>query len=111
MTPLSSGWKAKKASEVDADGRQLTIEDPDLSGWLNATVPGTVLTTLVKNGLMPDPWYGMNNELIPDIWNEGRDYYTYWFFTRFSAETIDSAKQVWLNFRGINYRAEIYLNG
>ncbi len=111
VTPLSSGWKAKKASEVDADGRQLTTDDPDLSGWLNATVPGTVLTTLVKNGLMPDPWYGMNNELIPDIWNKGRDYYTYWFFTRFSAETIDSTKQVWLNFRGINYRAEIYLNG
>ncbi|TFG90310.1 MAG: glycosyl hydrolase, partial [Syntrophobacterales bacterium] len=111
VTPLSSGWKAKKASEVDADGRQLTIEDPDLTGWLNAMVPGTVLTTLVNNGRMPDPWYGMNNELIADIWNEGRDYYTYWFFTRFSAESIDSAKQVWLNFRGINYRAEIYLNG
>jgi mannosylglycoprotein endo-beta-mannosidase len=111
VTPLSSGWRAKKASEVSADGRQLTMEDPDLSGWLVATVPGTVLTTLVNNGLMPDPWYGMNNELIPDIWDEGRDYYTYWFFTRFSAESIDSAKQVWLNFRGINYRAEIYLNG
>ncbi|MFZ2286607.1 MAG: glycoside hydrolase family 2 TIM barrel-domain containing protein [Bacteroidales bacterium] len=111
VTPLSSGWKAKRAAEVDIDGHQLTMNDPDLSGWLNANVPGTVLTTLVKNGLMPDPWYGMNNEQIPDIWNEGRDFYTWWFFTRFSAGTIDSTKQVWLNFRGINYRAEIYLNG
>lgn len=111
VTYLSLGWKAKKASEVEADGRQLTAEDPDLSGWLNATVPGTVLTTLVKNGQMPDPWYGMNNEIIPDVWDEGRDYYTYWFFTRFSAEAIDSTKQVWLSFRGINYRSDIYLNG
>ncbi len=111
VIPLTTGWRAKKASDVTSDGRQLTMEDPDLSGWLNATVPGTVLTTLVNNGLMPDPWYGMNNELIPDIWDEGRDYYTYWFFTRFTSESLDSTKQVWLSFRGINYRADIYLNG
>jgi hypothetical protein len=111
VIPLSSGWRAKKASEVNVDGLQLTMEDPDFSGWLNATVPGTVLTTLLNNRLIPDPWYGMNNEQIPDIWDAGRDYYTYWFFTRFSSESLDSTKQVWLNFRGINYRADIYLNG
>ncbi len=111
VTPLSAGWKAKRASEVNADGIRLTTEEPDLTGWLNATVPGTVLTTLVNNGLMPEPWFGMNNEQIPDVWKEGREYYTYWFFTRFSSETLDSTKQVWLNFRGINYRADIYLNG
>ena len=60
---------------------------------------------------MPEPWYGMNNEQIPDVWNEGRDLYTYWFFTRFSSESLDTTKQVWLCFRGINYLAEIYLNG
>jgi hypothetical protein len=110
-TPLTSGWKAKRVSEVALDGRALTAEEPDLTGWLNAIVPGTVLTTLVNNGLMPDPWYGMNNEQIPDISDAGRDYYTYWFFTRFSSGSLDSTRQVWLNFRGINYRAEIWLNG
>ena len=53
----------------------------------------------------------MNNEKIPDVYTEGRDYYTYWFFNRFSTERLDSTKQVWLKFRGINYFAEIYLNG
>ncbi|MCK7535811.1 MAG: hypothetical protein MZV63_34920 [Marinilabiliales bacterium] len=48
---------------------------------------------------------------IPDIHEAGRDYYTYWFFTRFSTEGIDATKQVWLKFRGINYFAEVYLNG
>jgi len=70
-----------------------------------------VLTTLVNNGRMPDPWYGMNNEQIPDVWSEGRDFYTYWYFTRFSSESLDTNKQVWLCFRGVNYLAEIYLNG
>jgi hypothetical protein len=111
VTPLTAGWRAKKASEVKVDGCHLTMTDPDLSGWISATVPGTVLTTLVNNGRAPEPWFGMNNEEIPDVYNEGRDYYTYWFFTRFSAETLDSTKQVWINFRGINYRAEIYFNG
>lgn len=111
VTSLTSGWRAKKASEVNIDGCHLTMEDPDNAGWINATVPGTVLTTLVNNGLMPDPWYGKNNEQIPDVWSEGRDFYTYWFFTRFSSESLDATRQVWLSFRGINYRAEIYLNG
>jgi len=111
VTPLTAGWRAKKASEVKVDGCYLTMSDPELSGWINATVPGTVLTTLVNNGRLPEPWFGMNNAEIPDVYNEGRDYYTYWFFTRFSAETLDSTKQVWINFRGINYRAEIYFNG
>ncbi|MDD3737573.1 MAG: beta-glycosidase, partial [Bacteroidales bacterium] len=110
-TPLNTGWRAKKASEVSLDGCQLTADEPDLTGWINATVPGTVLSTLVNNGRMPEPWYGMNNEDIPDVWQEGRDYYTYWFFTRFSTGSVDSTRQVWLNFRGINYRAEIFLNG
>jgi mannosylglycoprotein endo-beta-mannosidase len=110
-TPLTQGWKARKASEVTVDGCQLTKSEPDLSGWISATVPGTILTTLVNNGLMPDPYFGMNNEDIPDIYTVGRDYYTYWFLTRFSTEGIDSSKQIWLKFRGINYFAEIYLNG
>ncbi|MBE0666973.1 MAG: glycosyl hydrolase, partial [Bacteroidales bacterium] len=89
----------------------LTQSDPELANWINATVPGTVLTTLVNNSLMPDPFYGMNNEKIPDVYTEGRDLYTYWFYNRFSTEGIDSTRQVWLKFRGINYFAEIYLNG
>ena len=111
VTPLTSGWKAIKASEVKVDGCHLTMSDPDLTGWMNATVPGTILTTLVNNGREPEPWFGLNNEQIPDVYNEGRDFYTYWYFVRFTTETLDSTRQVWLNFRGINYLAEIYLNG
>ncbi|HUW93620.1 MAG TPA: glycoside hydrolase family 2 TIM barrel-domain containing protein [Bacteroidales bacterium] len=110
-TQLATGWKAIKASDLGSDGCLITKADPDLSKWMTATVPGTVLTTLVNNGLMPDPLYGMNNERIPDVYVEGRDFYTYWFYNRFSTEGIDSTKQIWLKFRGINYFAEVYLNG
>ena len=66
-TELSYGWKAIRASEITVDGCVLTDTMPDLSGWINATVPGTVLTTLLNNKLIPDPYYGLNNEEIPDI--------------------------------------------
>jgi len=110
-TELSTGWKAKKASEVAVDGCFLTKNDPDFTGWLNADVPGTVLTTLLNNSMVPDPFFGLNNEKIPDVFNAGREHYTYWFFNRFTTEGIDSSKTIWLKFRGINYTADIYLNG
>lgn len=110
-TELSYGWKAIRASEITVDGCVLTDTMPDLSGWINATVPGTVLTTLLNNKLIPDPYYGLNNEEIPDISVAGRDYYTYWFLNQFSTEGVAEDKQIWLNFRGINYSADIYING
>jgi mannosylglycoprotein endo-beta-mannosidase len=110
-TELNHGWKAARASEIKADGITLTKETPDLSGWMDVVVPGTVLTTLVKNNIVPDPYFGMNNEQIPDISAAGREYYTYWFYNQFSTQGIAEDKQVWLSFRGINYAAEIYLNG
>ena len=110
-TELSFGWKAIKASEITVDGCVLTDTIPDLSKWMNATVPGTVLTTLLNNKLIPDPFYGLNNESIPDVSEAGRDYYTYWFFNKFTTEGIPDDSQIWLNFRGLNYFADIYLNG
>ncbi len=74
-------------------------------------VPGTILTTLLHNKLIPDPFFGMNNNLIPDVYNTGRDYYTYWFYNEFEIPDIKDGQEVWLNFRGINYFADIFLNG
>lgn len=111
VTELNKDWKAIRASEIKADGITLSGAMPDLTGWLDATVPGTVLTTLLNNNLVPDPFFGMNNEKIPDISVAGRDYYTYWYFTHFSTQGLSEDKQVWLDFRGINYAASVYLNG
>ncbi|MEN0056694.1 MAG: glycoside hydrolase family 2 TIM barrel-domain containing protein, partial [Mucilaginibacter sp.] len=60
---------------------------------------------------VPDPFYGMNNEQIPDIYKTGRDYYTYWFVKDFKEALPASGNQVYLNFRGVNYSCDIYLNG
>ena len=82
-----------------------------MEGWMEAVVPGTILTTLLHNKQIPDPFFGMNNNLIPDVYDTGRDYYTYWFYNEFQTPEIKDGQEVWLNFRGINYFADIFLNG
>ena len=108
---LNQNWHCIKASELNKSGEQLSVISFPLSGFMPAVVPGTVLTTLLENKKIPDPFYGMNNELIPDIYKVGRDYYTYWFVTDFKESFPGKEDKVWLNFRGINYSADIFLNG
>ncbi|KAF8018107.1 hypothetical protein BT93_H3109 [Corymbia citriodora subsp. variegata] len=112
-TKLDSGWLAARSTEVDLTGAQLTTTHPPTGAdppWMEAVVPGTVLATLVKNKAVPDPFYGLNNEAIIDIADSGREYYTFWFFTAFQCK-LPGAQHLDLNFRAINYSAEVYLNG
>src|SRR5512140_3510894 len=74
---LHDNWKAKRSVDVLSDGTQITAAGYKPEGWLGAGVPGTILTTLLHNNLVPDPFFGMNNNLIPDVYDAGRDYYTY----------------------------------
>ncbi|KAI3676073.1 hypothetical protein L1987_85671 [Smallanthus sonchifolius] len=110
---LEDGWLAARSTDVQLTGIQLTTTNPpfsDASPWMPAVVPGTVLATLVKNNLIPDPFYGLKNKAIMDIGDSGREYYTFWFFTTFDCKPT-SDQYVDLNFRAINYSAEVYLNG
>lgn len=108
---LHEGWFARKASEIGEDGNRLTGQPFEATGWMKAKVPGTVLTTLLENKIYPAPEFGLNNQLIPDIFHVGRAFYTYWFACPFTMEALLPGQHAWLNFRGINYKAEIYLNG
>ena len=108
---LNSGWKCIRASSVNKKGEQISNPSFLLSNWIPAIVPGTVLTSLLFNKLIPDPFYGMNNKQIPDIYDSGRAFYTYWFAKDFAWATPIAGEKVWLLFRGVNYSYEVYLNG
>jgi len=108
---LDNGWKCKNIKEVNSHGNEISNTSFSTDSWLPATVPGTVLTTLLDNKKVPDPFYGMNNELIPDIYDTGNEYYTYWFIKDFKEDYPSQDEQVWLHFRGINYSCEVFLNG
>ncbi|KAL5712702.1 mannosylglycoprotein endo-beta-mannosidase [Ranunculus cassubicifolius] len=112
-TVLDSGWLAARSTEIEQTGVQLTTTHPPISTnppWMEASVPGTVLGTLLKNKQIPDPFYGLENEAIIDIADSGREHYTFWFFKSFQC-AVSGNQHVDLNFRAINYSAEVYVNG
>ncbi len=108
---LAGGWVCKNIQEVRITGERLTKNGIEVKGWMPALVPGTVLTTLISNGIMPDPFYGMNGREIPDIYEKGNDFYTYWFYKEFKISVPENEGQVWLHLRGVNYSCDVFLNG
>jgi mannosylglycoprotein endo-beta-mannosidase len=109
-------WKMQRADAIRTKPEILSTPAYTPDGWMDAIVPGTVLGALVHHQLYPEPYFGVNNKLeekhIPDIYTEGRDFYTYWFRTEFETpEAIYAGKHTWLQVDGINYRAEIWING
>ncbi len=118
---LNSGWKCQSIEKVQAGGEKISVRSFTTGGWLSATVPGTVLSTLINNRLEPDPFYGLNNEKIPDIYTTGREHYTYWFAKDFKEAPLGAhatghsatsrTDRVWLHLRGVNYGCEVWLNG
>ncbi len=110
VVELNANWKCAPVNQVRGSGEKISQPTFRLGKWKPAVVPGTVLTTMLENGEVPDPFYGMNNEKIKDIYETGRDYYTYWFVNDFQQQKL-AGEQVWLNFRGVNYSCDVFLNG
>jgi exo-1,4-beta-D-glucosaminidase len=108
-------WQMKKTGEVVSTAASLSMPGYITEGWMPAIVPGTVLNSLVHNKIYPEPYYGLNNKLtqnlIPDLATAGREFYTYWFRTEFEVPESYRDKIVWLQVDGINYRAEVWING
>ncbi|MBO7653623.1 MAG: glycoside hydrolase family 2 [Kiritimatiellae bacterium] len=108
-------WRMGREAAIALPGKTVSSADFDASAWLTANVPCTVLSTLVDHKVLPDPYFGLNNQkeknLIPDLSNGNRDYYTAWFRTPFTLPDTFKGKTVWMRPEGINYRSEIWLNG
>jgi hypothetical protein len=100
-------WRLRAAPGLDADGAQLSQPHYDDARWYPAIVPGTVLTTLIARGVYPDPNYGLNNLAIPDSLSRQ----DYWYRSVFDAPQALMGKRLTLTFKGINYAAEVWLNG
>lgn len=104
---IAGGWELSAAPQVKADGGQIASPGFETKGWMVATVPGTVLTTMIDRGVYPDPDYGLNNLAIPETLNKQ----DYWYRNEFKAPKSLGGHRSTLTFEGINYAAEVYLNG
>lgn len=106
---ISSGWVLQDSAKVTGAGSTISGHNFKPTGWYAATVPGTVLTSLVNDGIYPEPLYGENNR--PDKIPESLNKTPWWYRTTFRVPRSYAHRQVWLNFDGINYAAEVWING
>jgi exo-1,4-beta-D-glucosaminidase len=122
--PLRDGWTLQSSAKVTASGEAISSASFHGADWMEAAVPTTVVAAQVKRGVLPDPFYGMNIRKYPGVsYPIGTNFsgipmppdspygVSWWYRKEFTLPKIFSGKTVWLNFRGINYRANIFLNG
>ena len=105
---LSGGdWRIQRASEVAAAGEALSQPGYDASSWAIATVPGTALSSYVNIGALPDPNYADNQLQI----SESFFLSNFWYRNEFILPADFKGRNVFINFEGINWKADVYLNG
>ena len=102
--PLSDGWHIAPA-EIDAAGPAVSAAGFDTSAWTAASVPTTVMAALVKSGEVEEPYFNQNLERIP----VERFEQPWWYRTEFTVDATAAATR--LVFEGVNYRADVWLNG
>jgi len=100
-------WKLKPQSEVGGDVSSMLSPNYNASAWVDAVVPGTAFNSYVVAGLEKDPNFGNN---IHQVDRKKYDR-SFWYRTEFTVPTDFNKELVWLNFNGVNRKAEIYLNG
>jgi exo-1,4-beta-D-glucosaminidase len=121
---LHSGWMIQSSTKVGVDGAAISSTRYNPAGWYSATVPSTVVGALVEDSIYRDPFYGMNLRSIPGTtFPIGANFVhtameptspyavPWWYRTTFRVPAAMRGKRVTLNFDGINYRANIWLNG
>ncbi|MEO6983620.1 MAG: sugar-binding domain-containing protein [Edaphobacter sp.] len=106
---LASGWQLQDSGKVPQSGAEVAGRKFKTAGWYAATVPGTVLTTLVNNHVYPEPLFGENNR--PEKIPESLAHSSYWYRTVLRVPKSYSGRHIWLNFDGINYSATVWVNG
>jgi exo-1,4-beta-D-glucosaminidase len=121
---LNENWFIQSGDEVQAAGAALSTVGFPTRGWYPATVPSTVLSALVKDKVYPDPYTGMNLRSLPGTTYPVFDDFSnimmppsspfrqpWWYRTEFNLPKEYSGKTLWLGFDGINYRANVWMNG
>jgi hypothetical protein len=104
---LSGGWKLCSQEFVTDEAARVSTCGYDDSQWLVATVPGTVLTSYLNAGAIPDMFYGDQQFQVSDWFCRC----SWWYRTEVELPESYRGKRIWLNLEGINHTADIFLNG
>jgi exo-1,4-beta-D-glucosaminidase len=121
---LRDGWRMQSSCKVEKPGSEISTAGFTDVGWYPVAVPSTVVSALVKLNKYPDPDFGMNLRKLPGVsYPIGANFSNiamrqdspfmvpWWFRKTFLLPAATKGKTLWLYFGGINYRADIFLNG
>jgi len=121
---LREGWAVQSSAKVSASGETVSTTAYDTSSWYKTSAPNTVFAVLVENGVYKNPYFGMNLRAVPGMsYKIGSEFANqempgdspyavpWWYRDEFEVPAPFKGKTVWLAFRGINYRADIWING
>ena len=107
MLLAGGAWRVERRSVVSGEGAAISRVGFVDAGWVVATVPGTVLTSFYNAGAIADPNFGENQLYISD------SYFCadFWYRTEFDAPAVEAGEIAWLDFDGVNWKAQVFLNG
>ena len=121
---LHKGWQLQSSCQVKARGVEISTVGFDAKSWHRADIPATVVAALVADKTYPDPDFGTNLRSMPGMNYSKRSYFglqdmpagspfrcSWWYRTEFTLPVEQETKTEWLHFLGINYRANIWING
>jgi len=104
---LDGVWYLRGFKPGEGEKKGAYKEDYKTDGWIKARVPGVVHLDLLENGLIPDPFYGLNEEKVR--WVEEMEW---WYRREFDLpEDIVNMDAVEIHFMGLDTFATIWLNG
>jgi len=124
-TYLHQGWQLQSACDIKATGEVISKAGFDARQWHKADIPATVVGALITDKTFPEPNYGTNLRDLPGMNYSHKTFFAnqnfpkgspfacaWWFRTEFTIpEGSTAATNLWLHFLGINYRANVWLNG
>ena len=107
MLLVGGAWRVERRSVMSGEGAAISRVGFVDAGWVVATVPGTVLTSFYNAGAIADPNFGENQLYISD------SYFCadFWYRTEFDAPAVEAGEIAWLDFDGVNWKAQVFLNG
>ena len=121
---LDAGWQVQSSAKVTQSGDAVSAAGFATTGWYATKLPATVVSTLVSNNILKDPYFGTNLRTFPAMsYPVGGNFSNtlmpvespfldpWWFRSEFQTPEDYKGKRVALHFDGINYRAELWLNG
>jgi len=104
---LTQDWYIQSSEHISQNGKAISTDKHLSTNWIPTQVPTTVLGALVANKIYEDPYFGENLKAIPTQ----QFNVPWWFTTQFTIQADQADLFAQLNFDGINYKANIWLNG